>query len=279
MSRPILLFAVVLPLLAPRGTFAASPADMRGVAEFAAAVSPRPVEVDSGGVFGLGAWAESSGHRPSALAEVTVTLPPSFQVIQGQLSRKNLHVDVSASRKEDRFWSLQLRALTPGDYAIDTDLRIVDGKIRDESEWRTNVHVGDTVTVQNPSEVWSEREEGGRRYRYGGRYMVLLDGNYPKPLHIDQEPVPLVKPDGICAKCDAPDSLVIPVAITVGSKGSVTWVIRPEVSIKIDPHVIAAAESAIRKWRFQPATAQGVPVAQWAIAHVVVRTKKDRPSS
>jgi len=252
---------------------------MRGVPEFAAAVSPRPVELDSAGVFGVGAWAESSGHRSSALAEVTVKLPPSFQVVQGQLSRKDLHVDVSAARKEDRFWSLQLRALAPGDYAIDTDLRIVDGKVKDESEWRTSVHVGDTITVQNPSEVWSEREEGGKRYRYGGRYMVLLDGYYPKPLHIDHEPVPVVKPDGICSKCDATDSLVIPMAITVGTKGSVTWVIRPEVSVKIDPRVIHAAEDVIRKWRFQPATAQGVPVAQWAIADVVVRTKKGRPSS
>jgi len=275
--RTAFAFLLGALLCASRPAIALPLTEMRGHADFVASVSPWPHGNDTTGVVGLGILAESVGHSPTARADVTVILPPEFQIIEGRLSRKDLRVDVSARREDDQSWRLRVRARKRGDYVIHARMRIQDGPVRDESEWDTKVHVSDTTLVEMPSEIWSEREEGGKRYRYGGRYMVLMDGDYPRPLRIDQEPVPVVRPEGHCAGCASADSLTIPVAVTVGRKGTVTWIVRPEVSVSLDARVIAAAEAAVRKWRFQPATAQGVSVAEWAIAHVVVRTKNALP--
>jgi len=275
--RAVLACLLCLLLFVPCRGGALSPNEMRGHADFVASVSPWAHGNDATGIIGLGVLAESAGHSPGARADVIVTLPPDFQIVEGQSSRKDLRVDVNARRNDDQTWRLRVRPRKRGDFVIQTRMRIQDGPVRDECEWDTKVHVADTTLVEMPTEIWSEREEGGKRYRYGGRYMVLMDRDDPRPLRIDQEPEAVVRPEGHCDGCASRDSLVIPIAITVGRMGTVTWIVRPEVSVPLDPRVIAAAEGAVRKWRFKPATAHGIAVAEWAIADVVVRTRGALP--
>ncbi len=218
----------------------------------------------------------STGHGKGSVAEVHISVPQGIDLVSGDTLR-HPHVSLRDPKSGDRKWEIVLRTTRVGHYVIRGYIRIPRNRpdAWDEKDLLVELDVrADTAIVAGARSTFTRRIDGAQRFRYGGRHMVLLDsGDAGDHGVITEEPVVLDRPPGKCGSCGLTEPKVIKLAVTVGRSGGVTW-IEPRgrgVGEGDDASVLAAAEAAVRQWRFKPArAADGQSVAQWAVVDVLV---------
>ena len=201
-------------------------------------------------------------------AEANLKLPPGLTRIDGEAQRR-----LVLRRDHPEKWRLVLKASQPGQYVIRGTLRIQrpgDGGLY-QGQYETRLEVGADEVRGSTVENGSEMTLGGKRYGYGGLWLVLLEPGDPLTNGVDLSPVVLQQEDAICDEC--PDSVVVPFVVTVGRDGKIRWPRLDPSDRDISPRVLAAAENALRDWRYEPASSHGRAVAYWAVARVMVRSR------
>jgi len=122
----------------------------------------------------------------------------------------------------------------------------------------------------------------GKRFRYAGLYFVAIeDDEKQSPLTFERR-AEVVSMEGIpCPECGLKDTLEVPVVVTVGSKGKVTWARVEPYRIgapvggrnrlaermspaPLDPKVWRAIELGLKRFRYRSAIGDGHPVADYA---------------
>jgi len=220
--------------------------------------------------------------RRDAVGEVHISIPPGIEVVEGDTARQ-IHPNPPQSPLKivppDYEWDLYLRPSRMGKFLIQGWMRIYRETPQrwDESESILEFDVrADTVIVSRFGHpIRHERIVDGRRFRYGGKHMVLIDA--PEPWLADahgpqSDPEAIDRPEGVCPGCDLTEPKVLRYVVTVGTDGSVRWIEpRPPDAPPEDPRILEAAESAVKKWRFRPARFGDRAIANWAEVDVTVQ--------
>ncbi|HEX6030907.1 MAG TPA: hypothetical protein VFY90_05710 [Tepidiformaceae bacterium] len=221
---------------------------------------------------------EAGGIGPrDAVGRASISIPDGFTVEEGDTGR-DLHANARWGGGPRGEWDLYLRPTRPGKFTIRGWVRIPRSTPRswDESECVLDLDVrDDSVIVPRFSRTLRhERIVEGQRFRYGGQHMVLIDG--PEPWLAEasgppSDPEPIDTPVAECRDCGLTGPKVMRYAVTVGTDGSVRWIEprRPDAPPE-DSRVLAAGESALRRWRFRPARIGDRVVANWAEVEVSV---------
>lgn len=128
----------------------------------------------------------------------------------------------------------------------------------------------DTVLVQDYGPVRAIAARDGQQYRYGGMYFVAIGNDEVEaPRNYERRADVVTQGEIRCTDCGLAEPLVVPVVITVGSKGKVTWA-RPAAEDRIlgrvpqtsvDSRVWRAVERGLRSYKYRSAMAAGRPVA------------------
>ena len=190
----------------------------------------------------------------------------------------NAHWDIVVRRVGSdpvRVWSsLLVETKDPGTY--DFFERMLEVRFQ---HLRDNL---DTVLIvdQRPGRRIFARD--GKRYRVGGLYLVAIeDDEREPPINYEKRAEVLSKSDIRCPNCGLKESLEVPVVVTVGSKGNVTWArvepyrigapvgTRPRGAesgprYPLDPKVWNAIERGLKRFRYRSAIGDGHPVADYA---------------
>lgn len=166
--------------------------------------------------------------------------------------------------------SLQVEGKTPGSYDLCESLLEVDFRL-----WHQGM---DTVLVRDQRVIRTIAVRDGMRFRYDGMRFVAIEDDEKESPRGYQERATLVSSTEIrCAECGLYQPLEIPVVVTVGSKGRVTWA-KPDHGHDYDPdpvpktsldsRVWAAVDRGLRRFKYRAAVADGRAVADY-IACVV----------
>jgi hypothetical protein len=229
-------------------------------------VSIAPRSFESTGEATLVFWVNNYYRDSRGEGDVRISLPRGVQVLEGDLVH---HVRFDTGERSDWYWVMKVKADTPGAYTVKANLLVhFASGLYEEGEYESQMN----LTPGHPSGVgrcvWAERKVDGKRFAYAGNYLVLMDpGEDHLADPIDRGPESEYDVDGSCRDCGCDSTVIARMILTVGSGGEVRW-IRPDGPI--DPKVTAAAEGALRKWKFRPATAKGRRVPYWATAQVRV---------
>jgi len=220
-------------------------------------------------------------HR-DAIGTVRIRLPDGILATKGELERK-VHVSDLWMGPSDNTWNVYLTPTRAGKYAIRGWIRVQrpnDAENYDEMESRIDLEIRpDTVIYDRWSRgVRYERRANGQLFRYGGEHMVLIDA--PEEWMAETtdpiEPAQLITPPKVeCSDCELSDTLTLRYVVTVGEDGRVRWIEPNDQRSLVERRVIAAAEAAMKGWRFRPARIGGRPIAQWAVVDVEIRPRRD----
>jgi len=206
---------------------------------------------------------------------VHLSLPPGVSILAGSLDRE-VHPSNRSNDPRDSNYLISLRISAPGVYPVRAALKVESGDpgVWDEFEGVLELTASrDSICWRNFRPLRWERVERSQRFRYGGMHMVAIDGPQDIiPGRIDHDAEVLSKTTGTCRTCDA--SMVprnVWLVVTVGVDGRVRW-IEPRwgVGLEVSDALWDAATSAVKRWRFRPASAAGVPVANWLKVSVPV---------
>lgn len=219
--------------------------------------------------------AGSFQHSRDALGDVRVRLPSGVELLEGDTNRV-VHVSSYWMGKQDNVWRITVRATAPGSHEIRASMRVQGARQKttyDEMEVRLTLDLlADSNRYDRDSRaVRYERVDAGRRFRYGGEHMVLIDGPeyWRTDANLDMAPPEEMGGEPAVCDCGLTEQRVVRFVVTVGSDGSVSWV-EPRQRSE-DPRVVAAATEEVRKRRFRPSLIQGKPVANWAVVDVAVQ--------
>jgi hypothetical protein len=222
--------------------------------------------------------AGSGQHVRGTVGDVHISIPGGIELVSGDTLR-HPHVSSLDPKSGDGRWEIVVRPIAAGHYLIRGYIKIPRARpdAWDETERVLDLDVRADTTIASTYTTYQRRIEDGQRFRYGGRYMVLLDsGDAGDHGAITEGPQVFDHPAGVCGHCGLSEPKVIKLAVTVGRRGRVTWIApRQESLVNDDPRVVAAAKTTVRRWRFRPARASdGQAVAQWAVVDVVVEPRK-----
>jgi hypothetical protein len=146
-------------------------------------------------------------------------------------------------------------------------------------EFRPWAYGIDTVITRENRFVQRIQVRDGKRYRCGGeRFVAIDDEEQESPRDYQRRAAVLSQRDLHCADCKLTGPVEVPVVVTVGRKGAITWA-RPDAWMQssepvpqttVNPHLWATIERGLKKFRYQTAVADGHPVADYALFKVRV---------
>jgi hypothetical protein len=219
---------------------------------------------DSAGHWLLAVWTWSRPHADPATAKLEVT---GAAVVDGPTARQ-------IAETEHWLWRVTLKKLESGPVEIRGTLRVPRAEPGSydycENILKLDVQGHDVIVRENrKTEEISVR--GANWFRYGGEYLVAIDStDVDFPHQIERRPQIVAAPDVECPACSLSNPVEIPLAVTVGKKGDVTW-IRPDPpygSGPVDGRFWKAAAEGVRRYKFRPALSQGKPIADYAVVQV-----------
>jgi hypothetical protein len=248
--------AKFLPEGAPRFGIDLSSADLR----------------NASGCWTIAVSVHSARHPADALGAVDI------QITGARATAGMTHgvVHPSANSKPaDRHWLITLCKEDTGRVEVKARVRITNPgpDSYDLSESVMLLHCGrDSVSLLENGPTVRVGVREGKRFRYGGEYLVAIDGTELEgPKEINRRPVPISTPNIMCSGCSLEDTLDVEVVVTVGQDGSVTWIRdAPLGETPIAEEVWNAITSGLRGYRFVPASSGGRAVADYAIVGVRV---------
>jgi hypothetical protein len=98
----------------------------------------------------------------------------------------------------------------------------------------------------------------------------LEEDEQRSPRQINSRPELLKGSEIHCRNCGLSGEVMIPVVVTVGKNGSVTWIRPRPPADPIDPRIWAAVLEGLELYQFQPALSPEGPVADYADLRVRV---------
>ena len=136
----------------------------------------------------------------------------------------------------------------------------------------------DTTIVRSSVAVRQEHLRGGQRYRYGGQYLVPIDGRED---FVERDIDARTGRPKVLERVAAVDSLgqgsrssMVAFVVFIDSQGKIRGA-RPLGAAARDNRMIALARQALELWRFAPAvTRTGRPVTDWIEVQVEVRPSR-----
>jgi len=249
-------------------------------ARFGATTWPHPF-ADTTGLWALDVEASSGRLR----GETNTTV--RFQVTGSGEMEPDSTYHLTVGRMGHPRWTVFIRRTGKGPIQVRTSCRFDGQNSRsyDLCEYLTAVefHPGsrgiDSVIVRENRILRQVLVRDGKRYRCGGERFVAIDENEREsPRAYQRRAAVLSQRDLHCADCRLTGPVEIPVVVTVGRKGTVSWA-RPDAVMTssepipqttIDPHLWAAIERGLGEFRYQTAKADGHPVADYALFKVRV---------
>jgi hypothetical protein len=205
-------------------------------------------------------WAD--GMSPGDIATATIEVGEGVEVLGGDIIRQ-VHPSSTWSGAYDRDWRLSLRCPRGGTFVVRASLRFAapTGDVTQRVDWRTTFRVvSGVVRVEDGHRIVAFGTIDGRRVRYGGRDLVAMDPDELElPDRIESPPAPLDEVRVECRGCTLPEPIDVPLLLTIGKGGMVTWLRR---SSKGDAGTLpegvwAAIEQEVGLHRFRPARAAG----------------------
>ena len=266
----VLALTLALPVAATK------PSDGGETSQLQFGMTAYPSEqTDSTGLFGL--WLEygSRTHTDSTLGTARVSVGPGARMTQG---------DSVFTVHPARFGRAKMTLLKtgPGPVTIKTSLFVPTGpRSSDFSEGSLVLAFeGSKIRILRNDPVRRFVVRDGRRFRYGGLYFVAIDDEEVEdPQSYQSRAEVLTAPEVKCPKCGLAGAVDVPVVVTVGRRGTVTWV-RPRPMPggppepvrwdHVDDRVWTAVEKRLKDFRCRAAMSEGHPVPDYAITTVRV---------
>lgn len=203
-----------------------------------------------------------------ANAEVHVRLPKGWKLVSGDTVIRGV-----ISRDELR-WPLVVRVGKPGRHQVFVRaVALVGGERKDETDMRIDLYVGAEATKCVGSGMTRvETIRAGQRYRYARLCLVPIEA--PEPFIQNElngprgnRAVPIRRFSVVCAQCTPAERAPVQTRVIVDQSGRVMSV---EVKDRLSRELTALVEEAALKWRFKPATMDGIPVRDHAFIRVQV---------
>jgi len=269
--RWITCLIVVVAGAWPRPATASKPLP-EGVAQFGIGIWPSS-QTDSTGAWTLVVETGSNRHPGTTTALARVEVGPGAVVVAGETSR-SVHTSMYWKPRDSK-WSLYLRRTGVDPVLIRASLRIPGDSPSSYCYYECVLKLGfggDAISVLENRTTVQVCVINGLRFRYGGEYPVAIDEDETEmPRGIEVRPVLLEGGEVPCHECGLSEPADVEMVVTVGTKGTVTW-IRPEplFGAVVEPRVWSAVQDGVRKYRFLPARSQGRPVADYVMLKVRV---------
>jgi len=235
-----------------------------------------PPKLNQPTILQIRVWGENE-YQPPATGVARISIPDGIAVLSGD-TVSVAHVDRRTRRRAERVFQLVIRPERYGSYLIRGWLAIDAGEERgaDETDFYLPLTITpDTVTYAHaPRPTRFENVRHGQRYRYGGRYLVPIDSSQALlEEEITEKARPTAQEAASCHGCPGPLPTVVPFVVMVGSDGRVreSRFLDIQEQGTTDPALVAAASAALSSWQFEPAKANGLPVADYVVVHVPVK--------
>jgi hypothetical protein len=213
-------------------------------------------------------------YDTTATGEARIRLPEGVSLVSGD----TLYRGHPGGR--DARWRIVVRADRGGAFELHGSLRIVsrDGVV-DEAEFLMPFDVrSDSVITGQSRLIRTETIRGGKRYRYGSKYLVPIDrseavwqGDIER---LGQKPRAPHDVEAVCASCSGEFPQNLTLVAMVAADGRVVEVRRRGPVEDGDDEAFEAAKEAPTRTRFTPARLQGTAVADWAVVRVSILPPK-----
>lgn len=195
-----------------------------------------------------------------------VSLPAGLQLVSGDTLRR------AHPARGDGEWEVTFIPILLGRHDIRGNLSIVDldGSI-DESEFALPLEVrSDTVIVTSSRMIRVELVRGAQRYRYGGEYLVPIDGpEYIMQGDIANKPKILQRQSAVDSLSRSASAVRVPFVVFIDRQGRLRDARLRGGSRNVQ--VERLAREALQRWTFAPATTRaGQPVDDWLEVRVEV---------
>jgi hypothetical protein len=254
-----------------------------GLARTAIASQPEPEGVPGFGVdvrfFGKVAVGEplallvamSGAYAAGTPMEARIVLPPGVDLVRGELFRS------TTSGSPEKPWAIVVRPTRAGPHRIVARfVGTVSERERDEGDFVLVLHPGADTDGGISQRTRTEKVIGGRRYRYGGDFLVPIGGpedfNQNDIHKSGQQARPISKTEASCDACGKASPAAVDFVVFLDKTGRLVDA-RPLRLSAGDPAVAAAAK-ALAKWRFQPSRLAGRPVADWLVVKVALNSSR-----
>jgi hypothetical protein len=222
-------------------------------------------------------WGEDA-YEPPVTGTARVLLPEGIELVSGD-TVSVVKIVKRARRRSERVLDLVVRPVRYGSYVIRGWLGIDAGPERgsDETDFVLPIEIRpDTlIYARAPRPTRFENVRNRQRYRYAGPYLVPIDSTQA----LLEEEITLkakatVSVPAYCESCPAPMPPAVPFVVMVGSDGRARESRFLEIQDEgtIDPLIVTAAAGALAKWQFEPARAKDLPVADYLVVRVPVRS-------
>lgn len=245
----------------------ATPRATEATAGFCVMLQPSD-RTDAAGYWTLGVTALSFRHGESVPATLRIEIGPGARIIEGEAVRRVFPA-------KGPHFRLKLLRTQGGPLRIRGSLRVPDDNpsTYDYSETELQLRfVDDSVAVRSNRLIQEVTVRDGRRFRYGGEYLVAIeDDEVEAPRQFLSRAAVVRSEDIVCRGCGEPDTVIVPMVVTVGRGGNVTWVRPGRVDGKpVDAKMWAAITEGVRHWGFSAARSPDGPVADWVELRVRV---------
>jgi len=232
--------------------------------------------------FSFGAWFTKAPTRPgesgtlrvtmrgdyadSVRGEARIVLPSGILLVAGDTLHRARPTGPEAE------WELVIQPLAVGRHEIRAYLRIEDlGHNIDESEFLMPLEVRlDTVIVTSSRMIRAEFVHGNQRYRYGGEYLVPIDGpEYIMQGDIASKPRALQRQSAVDSLGRSTSVVKVPFVVFIDREGRLR-----DARLRggsRNSQLERLAKEALQRWTFAPAvTRAGQPVDDWLEVRVEV---------
>jgi len=215
-------------------------------------------------------WFSMDGrYNGGALGTARIRLPSGLRLLTGD----TLFVGRPGSE-----WVLKAVPEGEGDYVITGSLTFTrsDG-IVDESDMRLAFSLrGEKASIEGSEPTRFETLRNGQRYRYGGRFLVPIDGAEAiTQADIERSGRRASGPrvlETSCASCKGDQ--VLPMVAFIGADGRVVGGQLRNSLRRFREDLVAAAMEAMGTAQYRPAQAKGKAVADWLLVDVRVRSRQ-----
>ena len=205
-------------------------------------------------------------YADSVRGEARIVIPSGIALVAGDTLHRARPTGPEAE------WEIVIRALAVGRHEIRGYVRIEDlAHNIDEGEFVLPLEVRtDTVLVGGSQTIRMEFIHGNQRYRYGGEYLVPIDGpEYIVPGDIASKPRILERQSAVDSLGRSASAVRIPFVVFIDRQGRLRDARLRGGSRNAQLEKLAS--EALYRWTFAPAmTKSGQPVDDWLEVRVEV---------
>ncbi len=205
-------------------------------------------------------------YADSVRGEARIVLPAGIRLVAGDTLHRARPTGPEAE------WELVIQPLVVGRHEVRAYLRIEDlGHNVDEGEFVLPLEVKtDTVLVGGSQTIRTEFVHGNQRYRYGGEYLVPIDGpEYIMQGDIASKPRILQRQSAVDSLGRTASAVRLPFVVFVDRQGRLR-----DARLRggsRNAQLEQLAKETLQRWTFAPAvTRAGQPVDDWLEVRVEV---------